>query len=426
MVVETSVKTRHALSHTEIKIPEGFKQTEVGVIPVDWEVTPIHEVIYIMTNGFVGSIKPFYAEHNNGVLYIQGYNVLENGFKFKGIKYVTKAFHDKHQKSKLREGDLLTVQTGNIGVTTVVPKSLEGSNCHALIITRFKQDIINSTFYAYYFNSKIGRYQLKEIETGSTMKHINVGHMKDLKIPLPPTRTEQTAIATALSDMDGLIEGLEKLLVKKRNIKQGAMQELLKPKDGWEVKTLREIALFRRGSFPQPYGLSKWYDNENGMPFVQVYDVGNNMKLKETTKQKISDLAKSKSVLVRKGTVILTIQGSIGRIAITQYDSFLDRTLLIFTNYLIPMDKVFFMYMVHQLFQKEKQKAPGGTIKTITKDKLSDFKLHYPKLDEQIEIAKTLHDMYTEIEQLETQLSKYKMLKTGMMQELLTGKKRLV
>jgi len=126
----------------------------------------------------------------------------------------------------------------------------------------------------------------------------------------------------------------------------------------WEVKELRDVAVYRRGSFPQPYGLPKWYDEQNGMPFVQVFDVDDNLKLKPATKQKISDAAKDKSVFVKEGSIVLTIQGSIGRIAITQYDAYVDRTLLIFKSFLIPLDKWYFMYIVYQLFQIEKQKAP--------------------------------------------------------------------
>lgn len=217
------------------KIDSGYKLTEVGVIPSDWKTKPISEITALMTNGFVGTIKSHYTDYENGILYIQGYNVEENAFNFNGIKRVSHEFHKQHLKSCLQEGDLLTVQTGDIGVTTVVPKELAGANCHALIITRFKKNAADSRFYSHYFNFSEGRKRLKEIETGSTMKHINVGDMFQMVIPYPP-KTEQTAIATALNDTDQLITQLEQLIAKKRNIKQGAMQALLKPKAGWEEK----------------------------------------------------------------------------------------------------------------------------------------------------------------------------------------------
>ncbi|MBA5628218.1 restriction endonuclease subunit S [Moheibacter sp. BDHS18] len=245
-------------------------------------------------------------------------------------------------------------------------------------------------------------------------------------VPLPPL-AEQEAIAAALSDADAWVESLEQLIAKKRLIKQGAMQTLLTPKDDWEVKKLGEVASYRRGSFPQPYGLDKWYDDTNGMPFIQVFDVAKNRKLKIDTKRKVSELAQPMSVFVPKGTIVLTIQGSIGRIALTQYDAYCDRTLLIFEKIDSSLYKFYFLLAVEQIFEIEKEKAPGGTIKTITKEALSDFKITYPKsLSEQERIARILSDMDAELEALEQQLAKARQIKQGMMQELLTGRTRLV
>jgi type I restriction enzyme S subunit len=134
----------------------------------------------------VGQATQHYTNSNDGVFYIQGFNVEENSFNLTGIKKVTSEFHRRNSRSSLREGDLLTIQTGEVGITTIVPKKLEGSNCHALIITRFKQEIIFPKFYSYYFNSSFYHNQLKEIETGTTMKHINVRDMAILQVLIPP------------------------------------------------------------------------------------------------------------------------------------------------------------------------------------------------------------------------------------------------
>ncbi|HRX94793.1 MAG TPA: restriction endonuclease subunit S [Chitinophagaceae bacterium] len=200
----------------------------------------------------------------------------------------------------------------------------------------------------------------------------------------------------------------------------------MKPKAGWVVKPLKELAKYRRGSFPQPYGLDKWYDDTNGYPFVQVFDVDDNFMLKSETKRKISKAAQEMSVYIEKGSVIITLQGSIGRIAITQYDAYVDRTLLFFESFIIPFDKYFFLLSIFQLFEQEKQKAPGGIIKTITKEALSSFTISYPDIEEQTRIATILSDMDAEIQALESKLEKYRKIKLGMMQVLLTGKVRLV
>ena len=191
-----------------------------------WDVKEIKELTLQLTNGFVGQATQHYTNSNDGVFYIQGFNVEENSFNLTGIKKVTSEFHRRNSRSSLREGDLLTIQTGEVGITTIVPKKLEGSNCHALIITRFKQEIIFPKFYSYYFNSSFYRNQLKEIETGTTMKHINVRDMAILQVLIPPL-PEQKAIAQILTKMDEEIEALEKKRDKYKKIKQGMMSVLL-------------------------------------------------------------------------------------------------------------------------------------------------------------------------------------------------------
>ena len=190
-------------------------------------------------------------------------------------------------------------------------------------------------------------------------------------------------------------------------------------KDGeWFEDTLINIAKFRRGSFPQPYGLPEWYDVKNGMPFIQVYDVGDDFRLKPTTKSKISKLAAEQSVFIKKGTVIITIQGSIGRVAITQYDAYIDRTLLLFEEFYNDIDKTFFAYILFLLFEIEKQKAPGGIIKTITKEVLSDFVISFPESQEKQKIATCLSSLDEVIAAHSQKLELLKDHKKGLMQNL--------
>jgi len=186
----------------------------------------------------------------------------------------------------------------------------------------------------------------------------------------------------------------------------------------WVEDTLVNIAGFRRGSFPQPYGLPKWYDDINGMPFIQVYDVGDDFRLKPQTKNKISKIGAEQSVFISKGTVIITIQGSIGRVAITQYDAYIDRTLLLFEEFYIELDKTFFAYLLFLLFEIEKLKAPGGIIKTITKEVLSQFVVKLPSPKEQQKIAACLSSLDEVIAAENQKLDILKDHKKGLLQNL--------
>ncbi|WRB84825.1 restriction endonuclease subunit S [Helicobacter pylori] len=179
--------------------------------------------------------------------------------------------------------------------------------------------------------------------------------------------------------------------------------QTLAPK-GVEFRKIKDIATFRRGSFPQPYTEPKWYGGDNSMPFIQVIDFANTMQLNEKSKQSISKLAQPKSVFVPKGTIIVTLQGTIGKVAITQYDAYVDRTIAIFTNYLVNINKKFFAYTLHQKFEIEKEYARGSTLKTITKEEFSDFLIPIPPLEIQQEIVKIL-DAFTELNtELNTEL----------------------
>lgn len=195
---------------------------------------------------------------------------------------------------------------------------------------------------------------------------------------------------------------------------------------GWEKVKLGDLATYRRGSFPQPYGNPEWIDEINGYPFIQVYDIAKNMKLKQQTKTKISDAATSKSVFIKSGTVIVSLQGSIGRVAITQYDAYVDRTVLLFQQFKRPMNTVYFAYAIQDLFKIEKEKAPGGTIKTITKQALSHFTLVVPTYEEQCKIAKILTTWDSAIATTEKLIMNSKQQRKSLVQQLLTGRKRLI
>ena len=158
-----------------------------------------------------------------------------------------------------------------------------------------------------------------------------------------------------------------------------------------EWKSLDDIVSFRRGSFPQPYGNSEWYDGEDSMPFVQVADVSDfGFSLNSNTNRRISKLAQPKSVFVKAGTVIVSLQGTIGRVAITQYDCYVDRTLAIFTDYKEDINKKYFAYQLKNKLEIEKENARGSTLKKITKEEFSKFEIPIPSLPEQERIIAIL------------------------------------
>ena len=234
-----------------------------------------------------------------------------------------------------------------------------------------------------------------------------ISKYSQLEIPIP-SLSEQARIVGILDTFTSSIENLKEQIAQRRKQYEYYRDQLLdlEGKERVEMKTLGEIAKYRRGSFPQPYGNKEWYDGEGAMPFVQVADVEEHgRKLKEQTKQFISKLAMPKSVYVPAGTVIVTLQGSIGKVAITQYDSYIDRTLGIFEGYLIDINKVYFALQLERIFSIKKEKARGGTIKTITKEEFTNFSIPVPSLQEQQRIVSILDTFEASIRNLEQQLA---------------------
>ena len=410
--------------------PPGYKQTEVGVIPEAWEVKTMDSLTSLMTNGFVGIATSAYVNGDDGILYIQGYNVEEDGFDFHGIKRVSRAFHARNQKSCLREGDLLTIQTGDIGVTAVVPPELVGANCHALVISRFDKRLSEPRFYCQYFNSERGRSKFKEIETGSTMKHLNVGDMKLLLLPAPPL-PEQRAIATALSDVDALLAALDRLIAKQRDLKQAAMQQLLTGqtrlpgfKGEWVMKTLGEIAKIQRGASPRPIDSPVWFDDNSSIGWVRISDVTRSgMFLLETT-QRLSPLGVQYSRPVATGTLIMSICATVGRPIITKIDVCIHDGFVVFEN--LQAEQLFIYYFLKWIEPDWSKHGQTGSQMNLNTALITGTTISQPPLPEQTAIASVLSEMDLELAALEQRREKTCALKQGMMQELLTGRVRLV
>lgn len=363
----------------------------------------------------------------SGVQFLSVEHLTSNNFA--RTKFISEEIYKKENlRVKLEKGDILMTRIGDIGTAKYLNWDVRASFYVSLALIKRKNEI-NLEFLSHYINTDIFQSELwKRTIHVAFPKKINLGEIGECRVRLPEIQ-EQQKIASFLSSVDSYIENLKQQKEALEKYKKGMMQKIFsqqirfKDESGkefpeWEEKRIGELATFRRGSFPQPYGLAKWYDDTNGDPFVQVFDVDSNMKLKSKTKQKISNAAKPNSVFVKKGTVIVTIQGSIGRVALTQYDCYLDRTLLLFQSYKIPLNKTFFAYTLELLFNIEKAKAPGGTIKTITKEVLTSFKVKIPTVKEQNQITEFFTKQDDLIEAKHQQIEKAEEWKKGLLQQL--------
>ena len=163
----------------------------LGEVPEHWEVRSVSSVSTKITNGYVGPTRDILVEE--GVRYLQSLHIKGNQIKFDVPYFVTKDWSNQHRKSILETGDVLIVQTGDIGQATVVTDEFAGCNCHALIIVAPERSIIWGEWMSWVFNSSYGYHTLLSIQTGAMHPHLNCGNVKDVLLPVPPL-TEQLEI----------------------------------------------------------------------------------------------------------------------------------------------------------------------------------------------------------------------------------------
>lgn len=363
----------------------------------------------------------------NGTLVLRSSNIQSGEIINADNVYVAS---DKATSENVKSGDIIVVVRNG-------SRSLIGK--HAMVKGEMPNTVIGAFMsgmhseYSTFVNALLDTPKFgKEIEKnmGATINQITGAMFSKMNFKIP-SGIEQDYIGRFFYSIDSLITLHQHKLDKLKNLKKSYLAELF-PAEGervpkrrfpgfegeWEIRKLKELTEYRRGSFPQPYGKNEWYGGIGSMPFVQVVDVLSNLKLAETTKQQISKLAQNQSVFVPQGTVVITLQGSIGRVAITQYDSYVDRTLLIFEKFLFPTDIYYWALSMQQKFDIESKKAPGGTIKTITKEALSEFEIFLPTLEEQKQIGEFFQKLDKSISLQQEKLNKLKDLKKAYLNEL--------
>lgn len=416
--------------------------TKKGLVPVlrfpefrdsaEWDSVKLKALTSVITKGTTPT-SVGYQFTEFGINFIKIESITEEGaIDLSKVAAISEVCNEALKRSQLEQNDILFSIAGALGVVAVVKDGdLPANTNQALAIVRLN-DKDSLGFITGYLKTQNVQSVIRKIKAGAAQPNISLGQLGDFDVLLPKL-PEQQKIADCLSSIDELIIAQAQKIEVLKAHKKGLMQQIF-PAEGETVPKLRfpefrdggewidaplvRLAKFRRGSFPQPYGLPEWYDEVNGMPFVQVFDVGDDLRLKPKTKNKISKLGAEQSVFIAKGTLIITLQGSIGRVAITQYDAYIDRTLLIFEEFFQPTESYFFAYVIQNLFEIEKEKAPGGIIKTITKEALSDFIVKLPNLSEQQKIANFLSSIDDLIAAQAQKLIALKAHKKGLMHQL--------
>ncbi len=389
-----------------MEIQKGFQKTEVGIIPSDWDFDEIQNLADITTGAKNTQDR---VPDGDYPFFVRSQTIERiNSYSFVGEAVLTAG-------DGVGTGKVFHYINGKFDFHQRVYK-----------ISNFSERLDGYFFYLYFSKNFYNR--IMQMTAKSSVDSVRREMIAKMLIPVP-REAEQTAIATALNYADALIALLEKLIAKKRNIKQGTMQELLKPKEGWEVKKLGELISFvvdNRGKTPP---LSK-----EGKPLIEVnaiYKQGKspNYNLVSKFVNQITYERWFRDGHPKKGNILIVTVGSAG---LTSYIQ--DEIGCIAQNIIaIRIKRKFssefvYYYTLTRLFTEQVSSVLMGAVQPSLKvPHLESFTIAIPSdRMEQTRIARILSDMDTEMEALEKKLEKYKMIKQGMMQNLLTGRIRLV
>jgi type I restriction enzyme S subunit len=406
----------------------GYKQTEIGVIPEDWEVKTLAQF------GEITSSKRIFESDyvSDGIPFYRGKEIsllIEN----KGLDdeyFISRRKYEdiKREFGAPQKNEILVTAVGTLGNVYLIPDDEPFYFKDGNLIWLRKIKHIDFK----YFAIQIENYKNEIINNaiGSSQKALTIVVLKNQSIPIPP-KQEQTAIAAALSDVDALMGELDKLIAKKRDIKQATMQQLLTGKKRlagfsgeWEIKRLGELASIQRGASPRPIENPIWFDDNSSVGWVRISDVTKSGIFLEETTQKLSSLGVQNSRPVACGNLIMSICATVGRPIITAIDVCIHDGFVVFDN--LRTDKHFLYYALKFIENDWSKHGQTGSQMNLNTTLINSTKIAVPPQEEQTAIATILSDMDAEISQLEARRTKTSQLKQGMMQELLTGRIRLV
>ena len=421
----------------ERKVPEGYKVTEVGVIPEDWDEIYLSKALLGSPKYGINAAAVDYSE--SLPTYLRITDISDDG-RFIRSKKVS-VDNESSENYYLEENDLVFARTGASTGKTYLYDSNDGKLVYAgfLIKVSVDQKIMDPRFLKSYTQTETYWNWVRVMSMRSGQPGINGSEYSKLKLPLPPL-SEQKAIAEALSDTDSLIQSVEKLIDKKNKIKHGAMQQLLTGKKRlpgfsgeWEVKRLGEIGEFSGAGIDKKINADE--EKVRLLNFLDVYHkdfIYSNDLWHEVTAPKY----KAEKCSIKRGDVFFTPSSelrtdiALSAVAMEDIDDAVYSYHVVRYRFYDEWDIHFKTYIFNTRFffsQAETMCEGSGKRYVISLKKFKELEIMYPiDLREQKAIAQVLSDMDAEIEALEEKLEKYKTIKQGMMQELLTGRIRLI
>lgn len=416
----------------------SYAATELGTIPEDWSVLSISELHPFVTSGSRGWAA-FYAD--SGSPFIRISNLSRDSIypNLDDLRFVSLPENDgEGARTKLRAGDVLISITADIGIIGYVTKDIPDPsyiNQHIALV-RFDSSRASSLYTSYFLASERPQRQFRALTDAGAKAGMNLTTVASVRVACPPTVREQEAIAEALCDADALIESLDQLLAKKRQIKRATMQLLLTGKrrlpsfaGEWHQTVLGAVAAFRTGPFGSALHKSDYVTH--GVPVINpmhiidgvlVPSIG--MTVTEQAAMRLADFR------LRASDIVIGRRGDMGRCAVVQgsNEGWLCGTGSLIIRCSLEAVPHFLQRVLSSaaVIGAIEEGSVGTTMINLNQKVLWSLKITLPSVEEQNAIVEMLSEMDAELGGIEAKLAKARQIKQGMMQQLLTGRIRLV
>lgn len=398
---------------------------------VKWPLTRVSEICERVSVGIVIEPSKYYTS-NTGVRAFRSQNVRENRVNNSNWVYLTEDGDRKNSKSKLRTNDVLIVRSGAPGVACVLPPHYAGSNCIDLVFARPRQDLVDSRFLCSFFNSSFGRSQALGMQNGLAQKHLNVGSVAEMLVPLPPL-PEQQKIADILGTWDEALEKLDALIAAKDRRKQALMQQLLtgqrrlpRCSEPWRWLPLDEVC--ERVDRKAPAGVARVLSITAGVGFQDQREkfsrviAGRNIENYIHLKRGEFSYNKGNSNLYPQGCVYRLEEYDDGAVP-NVWVSFAVKTKEVESDFL----KQYFLAggHNHQLSRLINSGVRNDGLLNLTADSFFSIKVPVPPPKEQQRLGELFESLSGELRLLRDQRAALDQQKRGLMQKLLTGNVRV-
>jgi restriction endonuclease S subunit len=403
----------------KVELPRypAYQPTEsewLGEMPMSWDVVQLSRLNTKLTNGFVGPTRDILRE--TGVRYLQSLHIKDGNIVFDVPYFVSEQWSAAHKKSILQTGDVLIVQTGDIGQVAAVTAEFAGCNCHALIIVSSKPKMIDGFFLSAVLRSHYGFHSLKSVQTGALHPHLNCTNIRDIYLPVPPLEEQQDILAflgRETAKIDRLREVRRKQIERLREqritvinhavtkgldyrvtMRPSGVEWLGEIPSTWRIWPVKRLATYRNGFAFKP---EHWTDH--GDPIIRIQNLTSENFIENRFDGKLPDHFR-----IENGDFIISWSATLRFFVWNGGDAWLNQHLFKVTVHKEPCDRDYYPWLAGWFLNEMAHRAHGSTMVHLTKDAFGSFKVPVPPKEDQASISQYLT---AETRKIDTVISKY-------------------